>query len=101
MPNHVTPPANHNFDVTQLPSSDNWQVVEVFNSDFEASVAKGAIEAEGIPAQLTNQTFGSILPIGFNSIGGVSLWVPTDMADKALEILRKNNDIDSSTFSKQ
>lgn len=91
MAEHVTPPVNDSFSVTEN-VTDDWSVIETFNNEFDASVAKGALEAEGIPVMMTGQTFGSILPIGFNSIGGISLWVPTDRADAALTVLRRNRD---------
>lgn len=85
-------------EFTSIPPSDlindnenqDWEVVMVFNNAIEADIAKGALEAEGIDAILTNQTFSSVLPIGFNSIGGVRLWVNHSDADLALTILRRN-----------
>ncbi len=86
-----TPPANSAFEVSDDLSED-WTVIEVFNTEFDASVARGALEAEGIPVMMTGQMFGSVLPIGFNSIGGISLWVPTDRANEAAAILKRNRD---------
>ncbi|WP_353057875.1 hypothetical protein [Bacteroides acidifaciens] len=42
---------------------------------------------EGIPCTLTNETFSSIYPIGFNSIGGINLVVPAEYADTARRLL--------------
>lgn len=93
MAEHVTPPVNNSFNaLSDDPSAQGWTVVEVFNSEIEAAVAQGALEAEGIAAMLTNQTFGSVLPIGFNSIGGIRLWVPASKADEAVKLLRANHD---------
>lgn len=79
-------------ELTTDAENDDWNVIMVFNDAIEAEIAKGALLAEGIDAITTNQTFSSVLPIGFNSIGGVRLWVSRDDADKALAILRRNND---------
>lgn len=74
-------------------TSADWQVVMIFDNERAASIASGALESEGIATTLTNQTFSSVLPLGFNSVGGVRLWVPRDQADRALIILRRNGDL--------
>lgn len=91
MAEHVTPPANDTFTVSDN-TSDDWTVIEVFNTEFDASVARDLLANEDIPVMMTGQTFGSVLPIGFNSIGGISLWVPTSRGDEALTILRRRHD---------
>ncbi|MCM1109581.1 MAG: DUF2007 domain-containing protein [Clostridium sp.] len=71
--------------------NDQWEVVTVFDNEIDATIASGALENEGIASMLTNQTFSSVLPVGFNSIGGVRLWVRHADADRALSILRRND----------
>lgn len=75
-----------------------WNVLKVFDNEQDAAIVKGALEAEGIPCELTNETSNAIFPIGFSSVGGVYLWVPVSMTDKALMILRKNDDEGTHCF---
>ncbi len=92
MAQHVTPPGNNGFTITEDLTQD-WIQLDTFASEIEASIIKGALENERIPTMMTNQTFSRVYPIGFNSLGGVSLWVPSDMSEKALEVLRRNRDL--------
>lgn len=61
--------------------------IATYNSDWEAHIAQGVLDAEGIESVLGNETAASIYPIGFNSLGGVSLNVMADNAARAREIL--------------
>lgn len=86
LPNNELTQENTDRDI------NGWEVIMVYSRETEAYIVKGMLESEGIPTMLTNQTFSSVLPVGFNSIGGVRLWVPTQDADKALAILRRHED---------
>lgn len=90
MAQHVNLPTN-NIDPKDTDRDINsWEVIMVYSKETDAYIVKGLLESEGIPAMLTNQTFSNVLPVGFNSIGGVRLWVPAEQADLALAILRRN-----------
>lgn len=81
-------------DIPENPTQkEGWTALTTYASQQEAAIVAGALESEGIPSMVTNGTMNSVLPIGFNTIGGVSLWVPAEMADKALMILRRNKDL--------
>lgn len=56
-------------------SSDKLVVVKSFSTLWEAQIAMSQLEQQEIPAMLTNENFSSIYPIGFNSVGEVSIMV--------------------------
>lgn len=68
-------------------SNDTNITIATYSTDWEAHIAEGVLVNEGIPCMLTNETFSSIYPIGFNSIGGINLIVPAGYADKARSLL--------------
>ncbi|ROT11524.1 DUF2007 domain-containing protein [Muribaculaceae bacterium Isolate-104 (HZI)] len=49
--------------------------LEVYDHDWQAHIAKGVLDEAGIPSIINNEIFGSVYPIGFNSIGGIALKV--------------------------
>ena len=53
----------------------NLVVLNVYSSDVEANIAKGVLETNGIPAIIDNEIFSSVLPVTFNSVGGLRLLV--------------------------
>lgn len=61
--------------------------VATYNSDWEAHIAQGVLDASDIESVLGNEVFSSIYPIGFNSLGGVSLNVRACDAARAHEVL--------------
>ncbi len=66
---------------------DNLVVVASFDFDWQAHIAQGLLEEEGIRSVLGNELFGSLYPIGFNSIGGITLSVFQRDADRARQII--------------
>ncbi len=76
------------------PTSDNDRLIclATFPTLPEASIVKGMLEANGIPAILDNQIFGSLYPIGFNSIGGIPVMVFARDLDAARELLEEHSD---------
>lgn len=77
-------------------NSDNTSVtIGTYSTDWEAHIAEGVLASEGIPCTLTNETFSSIYPIGFNSIGGINLVVPGQYADRARRALGIETDPDA------
>lgn len=61
--------------------------VATYNSDWEAHIAQGVLDAHDIESVLGNEVFSSIYPIGFNSLGGVSLSVRAADAARTREVL--------------
>lgn len=68
-------------------TNDTSITIATYSTDWEAHIAEGVLANEGIPCTLTNETFSSIYPIGFNSIGGINLVVPAEYADTARRLL--------------
>lgn len=65
-------------------------IVATFDFDWQAHMAKGILQENGIPSVIDNEIFGSLYPIGFNSIGGINLRVFRRDADRATEIIKKS-----------
>lgn len=72
-----------------MDTQNGWVVLNTYSTDWEAHIAKGALEDAGIPVVIQNEEFSSIYPIGFNTLGGLPLLVPADMLEKAKQILEK------------
>ncbi len=67
----------------------SWTVVAAYPDIIQASIAKGLLESEGIPAKLGDEhlvTNAWYMSIG---LGGVKLMSPTHQTQKAYEILKK------------
>ena len=65
-------------------------IVATFDFDWQAHMAQGILAEQEIPSPLDNEIFGSLYPIGFNSIGGINLRVFRRDADRAKEIIRQS-----------
>lgn len=69
-------------------SDDNLVLLKTFFTDWEAYIAKGVLDTEGIPSIINNEIMAGIYPIGFNKLGGVRLLVfsrDLERARKAIE----------------
>lgn len=67
---------------------DKLVVLKTFFTDWEAYIAKGVLDTEGIPSIINNEIMSTIYPIGFNKLGGVRLLVfnrDFERAKKAIE----------------
>lgn len=64
-----------------------WVILTTYSHDWEARIAKGALDEAGIPSVIQNEEFSSIYPIGFNTLGGLPLLVPAEMAQRAKKLL--------------
>lgn len=64
-----------------------------FPNDRIASIARGMLEANGIPSILENQYMSGIYPISFNSLGEVRLMVNASQLEDALRLLNEHGDI--------
>jgi hypothetical protein len=64
--------------------------VAVFQTPYEAGLAKAKLEASGIPAFVADEfTIGSN-PLYSNALGGVKVQVPASCAEEASELLAVN-----------
>lgn len=71
-------------------NNDEIVLCRAFSSDASAHIAQSLLEEAGIRSIIDNQIFGSIYPIGFNSIGGFRLMVNSKDLEKATEIVDKS-----------
>lgn len=62
-------------------------IVATFSFDWQAHIAEGLLNEEGIPCVLDNEIFSTLYPLGFNSIGGINLRVFRRDEAKAKAIL--------------
>ncbi len=65
-------------------------IIATFSFDWQAHIAQGLLNEEGIPCVIDNEIFGSLYPLGFNSIGGVNLRVFRRDETKAKAIITKS-----------
>jgi hypothetical protein len=62
-------------------------VVGKYENEIDAEIAKGHLEASGIPASITKDDGGGMLP-SMQSGGGVQLVVAESQSEKAKKILQ-------------
>lgn len=70
------------------PDGKNCVNIMTFSTDWEAHIAQGVLAENDIPSFLNNEIFSSIYPLGFNTLGGIPLYVRSQDAEKALELLK-------------
>jgi len=64
--------------------------VNIYKTDFqEATIIKGKLESEGIPAVLKYESFGKITGLNIDGIGAVDIYVPQNFKDEALKIINE------------
>jgi hypothetical protein len=61
--------------------------VAVFGAPYEAEMAKGELEANGIPAFVLDQFTIGANPLYSNALGGIKLQVPASYAEDAQGII--------------
>ena len=59
-------------------------------SEVEASVVRGLLEAHGVPTVTASDVPQSIFPLAINALGEVRIWVHPDDADEALRIIESH-----------
>lgn len=62
-----------------------------FSSSSEAYIAKGLLDSNGIKGIVSNEDIAAILPIGFSSIGEITIWTAASDCDRARKILIEKN----------
>lgn len=79
-----------------MPES-NWAVVEVVLGDLQAEMLRGLLEAQGVPAILSQEGAGhSVFPVSVGKLGEVQILVPADRLEEAQAIL---DDYNTGKFS--
>jgi len=62
-------------------------LAHTFSRDADAQIARTILADHGIECILDNDIFSGILPIGFNSIGGIRLMVRADDLQRAKDLI--------------
>jgi ribonuclease-3 len=71
------------------PAPGPLAVVFRTQSDIEASIVRGLLEAHGIYAALSSDLPHSVFPLTIDGLGEVRISVPAEQADEAREIIRQ------------
>lgn len=66
---------------------ENLVTVAVFGAPYEAEMAKGELEAHGIPVFILDQFTIGANPLYSNALGGIKLQVPASCAEVAQQII--------------
>lgn len=76
-------------DVNVVPAEDGTTWVEIASTgtEDEASLLRGFLESEGIPAQIEDVKF-KMEPINFGTMGDIRVYVPSEEEQRAQELLR-------------
>lgn len=79
-------------DVNTVAAEDGTTWVEIASTgtEDEATLLRGFLEAEGIPAQIENVKFG-MEPINFGTMGDIRIYVASEDEARAQELLRTRN----------
>lgn len=79
-------------DVNTVAAEDGTTWVEIASTgtEDEATLLRGFLEAEGIPAQIENVKFG-MEPINFGTMGDIRVYVSSQDEAQAQELLRARN----------
>lgn len=79
-------------DVNTVAAEDGTTWVEIASTgtEDEATLLRGFLEAEGIPAQIENVKFG-MEPINFGTMGDIRVYVSSEDEARAQELLRSRN----------
>lgn len=70
-----------------MKSNDDLVLVRSFDLDWQAHIAKSLLEEHGIRSIIDNEVIGTLLPLGFNSLGGFRLMVFRSDLPKARELV--------------
>lgn len=72
--------------------SSDYILIKTYDNNFEADLAKGLLEENGIPVKLNNEIFNSIYATFAGDMFHLELWVPEDLAETANELLEAGQD---------
>jgi hypothetical protein len=72
-------------------SQDGWStVIEVYDR-IQAEILKEALEAQGIPATLFQESAGALYPLSFGPLGKIEVCVPDERLKEAQAWLEAYN----------
>jgi hypothetical protein len=68
-------------------SEEKWTQVAVIQSDLQAELLRGLLEAQGIPVLLSQEGAGRAIGLTFGPMGEVRILVPGSQLSRAQSIL--------------
>jgi hypothetical protein len=79
-----------NVNTVAAEDGTTWVEIASTGTEDEATLLRGFLEAEGIPAQIENVKFG-MEPINFGTMGDIRVYVSSEDEARAQELLRSRN----------
>lgn len=67
-----------------------WVEIASTGTEDEATLLKGFLDAQGIPAQVENVKF-RMEPINFGTLGDIRIYVPSQDEQRAMDLLRSRD----------
>lgn len=76
-----------NVNTIEAEDGTTWVEIASTGTEDEATLLKGFLDAQGIPAQIENVKF-SMEPINFGTLGDIRVFVGTQDQERVMELLR-------------
>jgi hypothetical protein len=90
MDDKKTPVAEQSYQTVQGEDGTTWVEIASSGTADEASIIKGFLDAEGIPAQIENLKF-SMEPINFGTMGDIRIYVSSEDEARAQQLMKQRN----------
>jgi hypothetical protein len=85
------PPVDEqSYQTVQGEDGTTWVEIASTGTADEASIIKGFLDAEGIPAQIENVKF-SMEPINFGTMGDIRIYVSSEDEARAQQLMKQRN----------
>jgi hypothetical protein len=84
------PVAEQSYQTVQGEDGTTWVEIASSGTADEASIIKGFLDAEGIPAQIENLKF-SMEPINFGTMGDIRIYVSSEDEARAQQLMKQRN----------
>ncbi len=65
----------------------DWQEVAIFHDPIQAEIARGFLEAQGIPVRLLQEGAARALGVYLGAFGSIRLLVPEDLVETSRRLL--------------
>lgn len=76
------------YQTIQSDDGTIWVEIASVGTEDEATLLRGFLEAEGIPAQIESLKF-TMEPVNFGQLGDVRVYVPAQHEDHTFELIRE------------
>ena len=84
-----------------MDQEDYWKVVAVESGIVKAGIVKGRLETEDIPVKLRYEAAGKIYGLTLDGLGEVEILVPSNQAQRAIEILSHSYEQEELPWSRE